>query len=241
MYAFSFMFNNPISGYSTLLVGDIVVSYILLAFFHLLHHESALYLFSVFPPFSFLMVLQDLLNPSQKADFALRYAILLVVMFLNVCLLFFGEYYNSIMAWLQTRFATPIRTFVSNDEDLLNEYQKLSKITEKNNDSAIVLNLRKEFNSHTLLRCFNRVFLAVKQLSFGVSPGQLFGILGSNGAGKTTTFRMLIGELLPTAGSITINGFDIAKNYGSLGRLKIGYCPQVLTKFKVVGQTFKAS
>ncbi|KAJ3615597.1 hypothetical protein Zmor_016295 [Zophobas morio] len=37
---------------------------------------------------------------------------------------------------------------------------------------------------------------------------------------------MLIGELLPTAGSITINGFDIAKNYGSLGRLKIGYCPQ---------------
>jgi ABC-type multidrug transport system ATPase subunit len=142
---------------------------------------------------------------------------------------------------MHTLFFLFIRTFVSNDEDLLNEYQKLSKITEKNNDSAIVLNLRKEFNSHTLLRCFNRVFLAVKQLSFGVSPGQLFGILGSNGAGKTTTFRMLIGELLPTAGSITINGFDIAKNYGSLGRLKIGYCPQVLTKFKVVGQTFKAS
>jgi ATP-binding cassette subfamily A (ABC1) protein 3 len=109
MYVFSFMFNSPISGYSTLLVGDIVVSHILLAFFHHLPHESALYLFSVFPPFSFLMVLQDLLNPSQKADFALRYAILLVVMFLNVCLLFFGEYYNSIMAWLQTRFATPIR------------------------------------------------------------------------------------------------------------------------------------
>lgn len=53
---------------------------------------------------------------------------------------------------------------------------------------------------------------AVKNLSFEVREGQIFGLLGANGAGKTTTLRMLATMLSPTAGSADIDGFDLVKN-----------------------------
>lgn len=49
----------------------------------------------------------------------------------------------------------------------------------------------------------------VKDVSFDVLPGQVFGFLGPNGAGKTTTIRMLVGLIRPTAGDITIGGYNI--------------------------------
>lgn len=52
-------------------------------------------------------------------------------------------------------------------------------------------------------------FLAVDNLSFEVKPGEIFGLLGVNGAGKTTTFRMIMGLLEPTSGSVTLNGKKI--------------------------------
>lgn len=52
-------------------------------------------------------------------------------------------------------------------------------------------------------------FLAVDNLSFEIKPGEIFGLLGVNGAGKTTTFRMIMGLLTPTAGTITLNGKPI--------------------------------
>ncbi|MCF8564111.1 ABC transporter ATP-binding protein [Alicyclobacillus tolerans] len=53
--------------------------------------------------------------------------------------------------------------------------------------------------------------LIVKDVSFEVGPGQIFGFLGPNGAGKTTTIRMLVGLIRPTAGQITIDGHDLSK------------------------------
>ena len=50
---------------------------------------------------------------------------------------------------------------------------------------------------------------AVDNLSFEVSPGEIFGLLGVNGAGKTTTFRMIIGLLEKTEGKITLDGKKI--------------------------------
>lgn len=53
----------------------------------------------------------------------------------------------------------------------------------------------------------------IKNLSFTVSKGEVFGFLGPNGAGKTTTIRMLVGLIKPTSGSIHICGFDVRKDY----------------------------
>jgi ABC-2 type transport system ATP-binding protein len=50
---------------------------------------------------------------------------------------------------------------------------------------------------------------AVSDLSLSVAPGEIVGLLGPNGAGKTTTLRTLAGILKPTAGRITVGGFDI--------------------------------
>ena len=52
-------------------------------------------------------------------------------------------------------------------------------------------------------------FKAVDNLSFTVKPGEIFGLLGVNGAGKTTTFRMIMGLLEPSSGSVTLNGKKI--------------------------------
>ena len=54
-------------------------------------------------------------------------------------------------------------------------------------------------------------FLAVRDLSFGVQPGEVLGLVGPNGAGKTTTLRMLAGIIPPTSGQIRIGGQDLAK------------------------------
>ncbi|AQY50580.1 ABC transporter ATP-binding protein [Listeria weihenstephanensis FSL R9-0317] len=53
----------------------------------------------------------------------------------------------------------------------------------------------------------------IKDLSFEVNEGEVFGFLGPNGAGKTTTIRMLVGLIKPTSGTILIGGKDIQKHF----------------------------
>jgi ABC-2 type transport system ATP-binding protein len=62
---------------------------------------------------------------------------------------------------------------------------------------------------------------AVDGISFSVDPGEIFGFLGPNGAGKTTTIRMLTGQLLPTAGTAKVAGYDIVTERQKL-KPKIG-------------------
>ena len=54
--------------------------------------------------------------------------------------------------------------------------------------------------------------VAVKDVSFQIRKGDIFGFLGPNGAGKTTTIRMMLGLIKPTSGKIIINGKDISNN-----------------------------
>ena len=54
-------------------------------------------------------------------------------------------------------------------------------------------------------------FIAVKDLSFSVEPGQILGLVGPNGAGKTTTLRALCGIIPPSAGHLMIAGHDIVQ------------------------------
>ncbi len=52
---------------------------------------------------------------------------------------------------------------------------------------------------------------AVDGITFDIEPGTIFGLLGPNGAGKTTTIKMILGLVLPTSGSVSLAGYDIAK------------------------------
>lgn len=63
----------------------------------------------------------------------------------------------------------------------------------------------------------------VKDLSFTVNRGEVFGFLGSNGSGKTTTIRALLGLYAPTAGSLLINGEPFSP---SANAQTIGYLPE---------------
>ncbi|MFO0968120.1 MAG: ATP-binding cassette domain-containing protein [Gemmataceae bacterium] len=53
---------------------------------------------------------------------------------------------------------------------------------------------------------------AVDDLTFSVTPGEVYGLLGPNGAGKTTTLRMILGLLRPTRGEASIAGFGSAQH-----------------------------
>jgi sodium transport system ATP-binding protein len=63
---------------------------------------------------------------------------------------------------------------------------------------------------------------AVKDVSFTCQPGRIFTLLGPNGAGKTTTLRMIATILKPTAGSITVAGFDTVAD-GVEVRRRLGF------------------
>jgi len=64
--------------------------------------------------------------------------------------------------------------------------------------------------------------VALDAVSFDAQPGQVYGLLGPNGAGKTTALRILSTVLRPTAGTATINGFDVVTQPSQVRR-QIGF------------------
>ncbi len=67
--------------------------------------------------------------------------------------------------------------------------------------------------------------LAVNDLSFEIGEGHVYGFLGPNGAGKSTTMNIMTGCLSATAGTVSIDGFDIFEEPEAAKRL-IGYLPE---------------
>ena len=67
---------------------------------------------------------------------------------------------------------------------------------------------------------------AVKSISFDLKDGEVIGFLGANGAGKTTTLKMMTGYLVPSKGSITVNGLDIINDTHAIQK-QIGYLPEL--------------
>ncbi|MDB9342100.1 ABC transporter ATP-binding protein [Nodularia spumigena CS-586/05] len=75
--------------------------------------------------------------------------------------------------------------------------------------------------------------VAVKDVSFQVEPGEIFGLLGPNGAGKTTTLRALCTLTTPDAGKIEVSGISVIDN-PRIARQKLGYVAQEVALDKVL-------
>lgn len=65
---------------------------------------------------------------------------------------------------------------------------------------------------------------ALKNISFDIKEGELFGLIGPDGAGKTTLFRILTTLLLADEGSASVSGFDVVKQYREIRNI-VGYMP----------------
>lgn len=67
---------------------------------------------------------------------------------------------------------------------------------------------------------------AIRDLTFSIASGEVVGLLGLNGAGKTTTLRTLACLLLPTSGSVRVDGVEVTEDPYTI-RCKIGFLPDV--------------
>lgn len=74
-------------------------------------------------------------------------------------------------------------------------------------------------------------FLAVDDISFEISRGEVVGVLGPNGAGKTTTLRILAGFLPASSGSASVAGFDVLRQSLEVRR-RIGYLPESVPLYR---------
>lgn len=79
-----------------------------------------------------------------------------------------------------------------------------------------ITNLNKTYNNGSIH--------AIKDLSFDIEKGELFGLIGPDGSGKTSLFRILTTVLLPDSGDARVNGLDIKKDFKKL-RETVGYMP----------------
>jgi ABC-2 type transport system ATP-binding protein len=66
---------------------------------------------------------------------------------------------------------------------------------------------------------------AIEDLSFSIQEKEIVGFLGLNGAGKSTTLKILAGLVVPTAGTVSIDGVDLV-GAGAAFRARIGYLPE---------------
>jgi ABC-2 type transport system ATP-binding protein len=65
----------------------------------------------------------------------------------------------------------------------------------------------------------------LQDISFGVSPGDVIGVLGKNGAGKTTLLELMLGFTSPTAGTVSVFGHESYRLPGN-AKARVGFVPQ---------------
>ncbi|XP_064639589.1 cholesterol transporter ABCA5-like isoform X2 [Lineus longissimus] len=117
------------------------------------------------------------------------------------------------------------------DSDVTEERRRVKSLDQDGENAPVVVvkNLRKEFEKSVKgNKCFGRdqnIHVAVRNTSFAVGPGEVFGLLGPNGAGKTTTLNMIIAEEGVTRGNVTVVGNDVHSSMSSAFQ-DLGYCPQ---------------
>src|SRR3954468_19466927 len=71
-------------------------------------------------------------------------------------------------------------------------------------------------------------YAALKNVDLEISRGEIFALLGPNGAGKTTLINIVCGIVTASAGTVSVGGYDIIRDYRAT-RSMIGLVPQELT------------
>ncbi len=79
-----------------------------------------------------------------------------------------------------------------------------------------------------LTKIYDNDFQALKNISLDIRKNEIIALLGPNGAGKTTLISIICGIVIPTSGSVTVDDFDIIKDYRKT-RSQIGLVPQELS------------
>ena len=80
----------------------------------------------------------------------------------------------------------------------------------------------------SLSKVYDNGFNALKTVNLNIKQGEIIAMLGPNGAGKTTLISIVCGIVKPTSGVITVDGFDIIKDYRET-RSRIGLVPQEIS------------
>ena len=95
---------------------------------------------------------------------------------------------------------------------------------------------------NSLSKVYDNGFNALKKVSLEVKQGEILAMLGPNGAGKTTLISIICGIVTPSYGSVSVDGFDIIKDYRET-RSRIGMVPQELSleSFETVFDTVSYS
>ena len=95
---------------------------------------------------------------------------------------------------------------------------------------------------NNLSKVYDNGFNALKKVCLEVKQGEILAMLGPNGAGKTTLISIICGIVTPSSGSVTVDGFDITKDYRET-RSRIGMVPQELNleSFETVFDTVSYS
>jgi len=86
----------------------------------------------------------------------------------------------------------------------------------------------KQIEINNLSKVYNNGFKALNNINLQINKGEIFAMLGPNGAGKTSLISIICGIVKPTSGKITVENFDIIKDYRET-RSRIGLVPQELT------------
>ena len=85
-----------------------------------------------------------------------------------------------------------------------------------------------QINIQSLSKVYANGFEALKKINLTIKKGEILAMLGPNGAGKTTLISTICGIVTPSSGTVTIDNFDIIKDYRET-RSRIGLVPQELT------------
>ena len=136
-------------------------------------------------------------------------------------IIYYGEPYN--LSQTQEGFEEKVIELMGGYEEKPSLIAQDFKLDENYADCPVkAQNLEKKYGD----------FYAVKNNSFCIKKGEIFGLLGPNGAGKSTSFKMMCGLIKPSSGNAFIMGEDIVKN-PSKARSYIGYMAQ---KFSLYGE-----